>query len=122
MLGFRFMERKQESLFKEVFAELKTTGILMVTDKLLPSVVVSVVGEPVRGSWWGHPKSKEIYNINVRLADHADVLAVKLVSNKNTFVHRRLWSELIAIGGADEAWQLDRLNPVAKSLLETVRK
>ena len=116
------MERKHETLFKEIFAELKATGILMVTDKLLPSVVAKVVGEPVRGSWWGHPKSKDIYNINVRLAEHPDVLVSKLLSGKNTFVHRRLWSALIAIGGSNESWQLNRLDPMAKSLLEAVRK
>src|SRR5260370_38244391 len=116
------MERKHEPLFKEIFTELKATGILMVTDKLLPSVVAKIVGEPVRGSWWGHPKSKDIYNTNVRLAEHSDVLVVKLISGKNTFVHRRLWSALIAIGGSKEAWQLNRLDPIAKSLLGTVCK
>ena len=116
------MEKKSEAIFKEIFAELKKTGILMVTDKLLPSVVAIIVGEPVRGSWWGHPKSHDIFNMNVRLADHPDVIAIKLVSGKNTFVHRKLWSAVIAIGNSNDDWQLNKLNPLAVSLLETVKK
>jgi len=116
------MEKKSDVTFTEIFAELKNTGILMVTDKLLPSVVAMIVGEPIRGSWWGHPKSHDIFNINVRLAEHPDVIAIKLVSGKNTFVHRKLWSAVIAIGNSNEDWQLNKLKPLAISLLETVKK
>ena len=58
--------------------------------------------------------------MNEKLDDHKDVLITKLISRKVTFVHRSLWSRLMAIGSAREPWQLKKLPPAASSLLKQV--
>ena len=61
-----------------------------------------------------------IFQVNERLDDHKDVLITKLVSGKVTFVHRKLWPEILAIGVGREAWQLKNLSNRALWLLQTI--
>jgi hypothetical protein len=63
----------------------------------LPNVAEMVAGEPIRGSWWGHPAGHAIFEtINV-LADSPDVVRTRLVNGKVTLVHRRLWPALARV-------------------------
>jgi len=78
------------------------------------------VGKPIRGSWWGHPKAHDIFRVVCRIADHPDVAVTKLISGKVTFVHRKLWLALLAIGMAREPWQMKGLSPKARNLLQIV--
>ena len=105
---------------RRVYNELKRTGFLLLTDNVLPSVVSLVVGEAVRGSWWAHPRVHNIYDVAQPLGEHADVIVAKLVSGKNTYVHRILWPALIAVGSAREPWQLEGLSRMAHRLLAAV--
>jgi len=50
------------------------------------------------------------------------VLITKLVSGKVTFVHRDLWSEILAIGTAQEPWQMEGLSASAQALLNAVQE
>jgi hypothetical protein len=101
---------------------LRETGLLMMADQVLPSAVTILAGEPVKGSWWGHPDGNRIYNTLNELFDHPDVAAVPLVNGKVTFVHRDLWRALVGVGLAGEAWQTAKLPAPAKALLARVRK
>jgi hypothetical protein len=101
---------------------LERTGLLLKSDPKLPSLTTLVAGEPVRGSWWGHPRAHEIYAEAVRLSGHPDVLLVKLVAGKDTFVHRRLWSHVYAIATAGESWQSKKLSAEAQELLRRVSR
>ena len=74
----------------------------------------------MRGSWWSHPSAQIIFQVNERLEDDEDVLITKLVSGKVTFVHRSIWSEVVAIGRAREPWQVNKLSAAAKDLLSQV--
>ena len=56
-----------------------------------------VAGEPITGSWWGHRASHEIFEAINRLADSPDVARMRLVNNKVTLVHRRLWPALLRL-------------------------
>lgn len=85
---------------------------------MLPSVTTLVVGQPVEGSWWSHPKANLIFNAIEDI--DAEVATVKLVRRKNTLVAPSLWQHLCNLGHAREAWQLDRLDPQALMMLETV--
>jgi hypothetical protein len=87
-----------ETAFQRVFRNLKRHGVLLQTDARLPNVCALVTGSPVRGSWWAHPGSQEIFRVNCALADHPDVLVVKLISAKLTYVERALWSYVVPIG------------------------
>jgi hypothetical protein len=106
--------------FATVFAALQETGFLLESDANLPSICSIVTGEPVRGSWWSHPLAHEIFSVNKQLDDHLDVLLTKLVSGKVTFVHRKFWSELIAIGSSHADWQLRALKKETVKLLGMV--
>jgi hypothetical protein len=99
---------------------LRQHGLLLLTDPRLPSVTTLVAGGPVRGSWWGHPRGNVIYAVALALEASPDVASVKLVSGKETLVHRRLWPALLAIGAARDPWQLDSLSPLARLLLTAV--
>ncbi|HKO95806.1 MAG TPA: hypothetical protein VJU86_02360 [Pyrinomonadaceae bacterium] len=110
----------KDELFKEVFVQLRGDGFLLESDPKLPSVCSLIAGEPMRGSWWSHPMAQTIFQVNEKLEDHPDVLITKLVSGKVTFVHRMLWSEIVAIGVAREDWQMSGLPAAARKLLTTV--
>ncbi len=97
-------------------------GMLLETDRAFPSITGIMVREPIRGSWWAHPMANEIYLLSQRLIHHPDTIFLKLLSGKTTFVHRRLWPELIAIGTAQEPWQLDAIPTSAKSMLQKVEE
>jgi hypothetical protein len=109
-----------EDTLRDVLASLKQHGLLLQTDAQLPNVCALVAGGPVRGSWWAHPRSHDIFRANCALADHPDVLITKLVSAKITYVDRTLWPAVIAAGRARESWQMDRLTREARKLLDRV--
>jgi hypothetical protein len=104
----------------EVLSALERHGLLLKQDTRLPSVVGIILGEPLRGSWWGHPRAHEIFTVLNELADHPDVLFTKLLSRKDTLVHRRIWPDLLTVGSARSGWQMDGLSNEALSLLHQV--
>lgn len=61
------------------------------------SFAEKVAGAPIRGSWWAHPKSHEIFALTRAIRDSKQVLVCRLVSGKITFVHRRLWPALVRL-------------------------
>ncbi len=99
---------------------LKQYGVILESDKQYPSVVGTILGEPVAGSWWGHPKGIMIYNVLKRFSVRADVLGTRLLSGKTTFVHERLWPQLLTIATSHEPWQIEGLSKDSKRLYETV--
>jgi hypothetical protein len=105
---------------KACLIHLARHGLLMKADAHLPSVTTIVAGEPVKASWWSHPLAHTIFFALRDLEEHKDVLLLKLVAGKDTFVHRRLWPETAAIALAEEPWQTRRLPPEAQALLDQV--
>ena len=59
------------------------------------SLAEAIVGEPIRGSWWSHPRSHQIFELTRAIRDSEDVLVCRLVDGKVTYVHRRLWAPLV---------------------------
>jgi hypothetical protein len=106
--------------FQKSFRALKRSGFLLLADNRLPSITTLVVGKPIRGSWWGHPKGHDIFYVASRIADHPDVAVTKLISGKVTFVHRKLWPALLALGTSRESWQMNGLSRKARNLLQIV--
>jgi hypothetical protein len=78
----------------------------------IPSLVDEIAGEPVRGNWWSHSRSRAIFAATRAVRDSPDVLACRLVDGKITFVHRRLWPALVCIADRFEPAQLARLHEV----------
>lgn len=103
-------------------AAIEADGLLMLQDPALPSLVRMVAGEPVKGSWWAHPSGGEIFAIASALDDDPDVATMKLVAGKVTFVHRRLWPAVVAIGRSNARWQIEGLGRPARALLERLEQ
>ena len=61
----------------------------------IPSLVDAIAGEAVRGNWWSHPRSKQIFAITRAVRAAPQVLVCRLVDGKITFVHERLWPALV---------------------------
>ncbi|HEX9160089.1 MAG TPA: hypothetical protein VF980_00150, partial [Thermoanaerobaculia bacterium] len=80
--------------------QLERYGLLLLQDKKLPSVATIFAGEPMSGSWWGHPRSHDMFRCLAELEDEA--LTTRLIRGKVTYVHKRLWPALAAAGVAVE--------------------
>jgi hypothetical protein len=78
----------------------------------VPSLAESIAGEPLRGSWLSHPKSKEIFKATRAARDGDDVLVCRLIEGKITFVHRRLWPALVRVSNLFSADRLARVREV----------
>jgi hypothetical protein len=61
----------------------------------VPSLAQEIVGAPIRGSWWAHPRSQEIFGLTRAVRGSEEVLVCRLVEGKVTYVHRRLWPALV---------------------------
>lgn len=111
---------KPRTDFDGALAMIRELGVLLETDRAFPSLVALVAGGPVKGTWWAHPLANEIYIMGQRLMDERDVLFIRLLTGKMTYVHRRLWRALYAIATARQLWQLSDLPKTAKSMLHTI--
>jgi len=108
--------------FSKILKELKHFGLLLESDKFLPSVVGIITGEKIPGSWWSHKKGHEIFNILGELSEKDDVLLTKLISGKVTFIHKNLWLEFLTVANSNEQWQFKNLSGEAQRLLKIVNK
>jgi hypothetical protein len=95
---------------KEALDFVKRHGAVLESAKgSIPSLAQAIAGEPIRGSWWGHPKGNQIYMLLNDVSDSPDVMRCRLVDGKITLVHRRLWPALVKMASA---FDLDRLSAV----------
>jgi hypothetical protein len=104
----------------DLLAQIERAGVLLQHDPALLSVTTLVAGAPVAGSWWAHPLAHQIYALLNELSEHPDLLVVKLVRGKATFVHRRLWPALLGVACAQAPWQLDKISELARELYAAV--
>ena len=80
----------------QALAFVEHCGVVLVSARgPVPRLTEAIVNEPIKGSWWGHPKSHHIFAILEALADSEDILVCRLVGGKITLVHRRLWPALV---------------------------
>ena len=116
------MSEKDLPKFEQIIEELKSSGLLLESDAILPSVAGLITRERIRGSWWAHPRGYDIFQATERLAAHPDVIASKLISGKVTYVHRSLWPALFEVANSRDPWQLGSLSEPARSLLSSVTR
>jgi len=75
-------------------------GVVLVSGKgPAPRLTEAIAGEPIKGSWWGHPKSHQIFAILQQLGDSPDILVCRFLGGRITFVHRRLWPAIVKLAG-----------------------
>ena len=83
---------------KQVLAFVRRHGVVLQAARgPVPSLAEAVAGEPIRGSWWAHPKAHEIFRAAEAACESPDVLVCTLVAGKVTYVHRRLWPALVKL-------------------------
>ena len=82
----------------EAISFIRKHGVVLASAKgPVPRLAEAIAGEAIKGSWWGHKKSQQIFAILQVVADSDDVLVCRLVNGKVTFVHRRLWPALARV-------------------------
>ena len=102
--------------------ELERIGLLFERDRVHPSFTAIAAGEPIAGSWWGHARGHDIYEALHRFHEGSGALSAKLVNGKVTYMHRRLWPELLALARANVARRREGLSPLARSLAAQVER
>lgn len=66
------------------------------------TLTAAIVGARIRGSWWAHPKSREIFRVLCQVYESPDVVATRLVDGKVTLIHRRVWPAIETLVNAGE--------------------
>ena len=85
---------------REALTFVKKHGVVLMSARgPVPNLAEAIAGEPIRGSWWGHPMSHHIYQVFEAVRDSEQVLVCRLAGGKVTFVHRRLWPALVRLAG-----------------------
>ena len=80
----------------EAIALVREHGVVLASAKgAVPRLTEFIVNEPIKGSWWAHPRGKHIFAILQAVTDSEDILVCRLVGGKITLVHRRLWPALV---------------------------
>ena len=80
----------------EAISFIKEHGVVLASAKgPVPRLTEAIVNEPIKGSWWAHPRSHQIFAVFQAVTHSEDVLVCRLVNGKVTFVHRRLWPALV---------------------------
>ncbi|MCI0405646.1 MAG: hypothetical protein L0Z48_03450 [candidate division Zixibacteria bacterium] len=98
---------------KEAIDFVKEHGIVTESARgPVPSLAEAVAGGPIRGNWWSHPRSHEIFRLSRTVRSHSDVLTCRLVQGKISFVHRRLWGALVRLASEFPAPHLTAVREV----------
>src|SRR5204863_3540029 len=89
---------------EQALAFIESHGVVLESSRgPVPNVAMAIAGEPIRGSWWGHPEGHAIYRLTRAVRAAPEVLVCRLVDGKVTYVHRRLWPALVRM-----AWRFPR--------------
>jgi hypothetical protein len=83
---------------EQALAFVREHGVVLVSAKgNAPRLTEAIIGEPIKGSWWGHPRSHDIYAVLNAVTESDEVLVCRLLDGKVTLVHRRLWPALVRL-------------------------
>jgi hypothetical protein len=79
-------------------AFVRRHGIVLVSAKgPAPRLTDAIAGEPIKGSWWAHSKSHQIFAVLQKLEDSPDILVCRFIAGRVTLVHRRLWPAIVKL-------------------------
>ncbi len=76
----------------------------------IPSLAEAIAGETLHGNWWSHPHGRAIFTITRGMRDSPQVLTCRLVDNKISFVHERLWPALARLADQLPAKRLGQIH------------
>jgi hypothetical protein len=101
---------------KQAIAFVRAKGVVLESGRgRVPSLAEAIAGEPIRGSWWAHPKGREIFRCTRAVRDSADVLVCRIVDGKVTYIHRRLWPAIVRLAKQFSAPRLAAIREVHSS-------
>jgi hypothetical protein len=101
---------------RQALAFIRKHGVVLEAARgPVPSLAEVIAGEPIRGSWWSHPKSQEIFAVTRAVRDSEDILVCRLIKGKVTFVHRRLWPAVVRAAGRLPSAHLSQVREVHTS-------
>lgn len=98
---------------RDAITFIRRHGVVLEAAKgLEPSLAAKVTGGPIAGSWWGHSKGHEIYELTQTVHDSSAVLVCTLAKGRITYVHRRLWPAFVRLAKRFPAGALDKVREV----------
>ncbi|HEY2464905.1 MAG TPA: hypothetical protein VGI32_12685 [Steroidobacteraceae bacterium] len=91
-------------------AFVRQHGIVLVSAKgPAARLTEAIAGEPIKGSWWAHAKSHQIFAVLQKLEDSPEILVCRFIAGRVTFVHRRLWPAIVRLANRFHPEQLARI-------------
>ena len=75
-----------------------------------PRLVEAIAGEPIKGSWWAHPKGHQIFKVLQQLGELPDIVECRFINGKVTLIHRRLWPALVKLADRFEPGRLAQIH------------
>lgn len=85
---------------EHALAFIREHGVVLASGKgPVPRLADIIAGETIKGSWWSHPQSHQIFAVFQALDHSPEILVCRLVGGKITFVHQRLWPALVRAAG-----------------------
>ena len=95
----------------DALAFIEEHGVVLVAARgPAPRLVEVILGEPIRGSWWAHPASHRIFAVLQAVEESGELLVCRLIEDKVTLVHRRLWPALTRLERRFTRQQLAQIN------------
>jgi hypothetical protein len=95
----------------QAIAFVREHGVVLASAKgSLPRLTEAIAGEPIKGSWWAHPKSREIFRVLYAVSESDEILVCRLVQGRLTLVHRRLWPALVRLAKRFPRERLDQVH------------
>jgi hypothetical protein len=95
---------------REAIAFVEHHGIVLQAARgPVPSLAEAIAGGPIRGSWWGHPKGRIIFQATQAVSESSEILICKLIEGKVTYVHRRVWPALVKLAPRFRKTQLAKV-------------
>lgn len=89
-----------------VVTALERDTLMLVSDPVIPSVVSLLLGRRPQGSWSEDARATALRGWLAELGAHPDLAVIKLLSGRDTWIHRAAWPHLLAVGRSREPWQL----------------
>jgi len=91
----------------EALSFIRQHGVVLASAKgPAPRLTELICGEPIKGSWWAHPKNHQIFAVLQAISESKDILTCRLIDGKMTLIHRRLWPALVRAADLFSAYQL----------------
>jgi hypothetical protein len=85
-------------------------GAVLVSAKgPIPRLTEAIAGGPIKGSWWAHPKGRQIFAVLQTICDSPDVLVCRLIDGHVTLLHRRLWAATVKLADRFQPAQLAKV-------------